>query len=125
MTQTNNVWKTPFLQKFLVQMMILPAILFGIFIAYLIAKCVRARCPNRYTTESLLSQTFTFIILLVYGLYTGVATMTFRLFKCVEVQGTYYLYDDYSVVCFDDDYWWYGSIAIFGMIIYVSIFYFA
>ena len=57
--------------------------------------------------------------LLAFGLYTGVSTRIFRLFKCKKVQDHYYLTADYSVTCFEGGWWHYGTLAIVCMLIYV------
>ena len=56
---------------------------------------------------------------MAFFLYTGIATRIFRLFKCREIHGVYYLIDDYSVTCFDEVWWPYGSFAVLCIGLYV------
>ena len=62
---------------------------------------------------------YTFGSLLAFGLYAGLSTKIFRLFKCKEVQERFYLVADYSVECYVGTWWNYGGVAILCMIIYV------
>ena len=113
--------QTGFTQKFVFHMSLGPAIA-GCFFTVWTAALIRRRyccCPIRYTRESLKTRLFTSGSLLSFGLYTGLSTRIFRLFKCREVHGVFYLTDDYSVTCYDDNWWWYGSMAILCIFIYV------
>ena len=64
-------------------------------------------------------EVWTFLFMIVYSIYTGVATKMFILFKCEEIQGTWYLMADYRITCYDDEYNGYRNLAIVGIIVYV------
>ena len=57
--------------------------------------------------------------LMAFGLYTGLATRIFRLFKCQKVHQRYFLVGDMSVACFEDAWWNYGYIAVGCIFLYV------
>ena len=90
--------------------MLIPVIVGLLVAAYVLALC-RARKPNpgknkkgtQFTKESAKSAFFKMTSLLLYTVYIGVATRIFRLFKCEEIQGTWYLTSDYTVVCFEGE----------------------
>ena len=57
--------------------------------------------------------------LMAFGLYTGLATRIFRLFKCQKVHQRYFLVGDMSVACFEDAWWNYGYIAVGCIFLYI------
>eukprot|EP00949_MAST-11_sp_MAST-11-sp1_P004300 g4300.t1 len=78
---------TNFAQKFVMHMAVVPATLLV------------------HTEESSKTNVFTILTTAAFALYTGVATRIFRLFKCREVQGQWYLTEDYSLICFSSSEW--------------------
>eukprot|EP00942_MAST-04A_sp_MAST-4A-sp1_P012240 g12240.t1 len=72
-----------------------------------------------FTAESVKTRLYTFATLTCFGLYTGISTRIFRLFKCRKIDNDYYLTSDYSMKCYTEDWWSYAGVAIFCMIIYV------
>ena len=55
---------------------------------------------------------------MTYALYTSVSTTIFRLFKCQNVQGRWYLTADYRLRCFEGVWYLYASLAIAGIAVY-------
>ena len=101
-------------------MLLFPVILFLIGIVWaLIHLRKRYCCQARFTEESMKTRLFTFVTLLAFGLYTGISTRIFRLFKCQKVQDAYFLTSDYSMECYVGEWWNYGGVAVFCMVVYV------
>ena len=111
--------QTGYLQKFIFHMLLCPGMLFIIFAIYTVLKKKRCGKRNKYSPESLKSQLYNFLSLIAFTLYTGIATRIFRLFKCYKVQGTFYLTDDFTVKCFDSEWYTHAYIAFFCMALYV------
>ena len=61
--------------------------------------------------------------MIVYSLYTGVATKMFIFFKCVKIkdhgQDQHYLAADYRINCHDTEYKQYQTLAVLGIVFYV------
>jgi hypothetical protein len=76
-------------------------------------------CRQQYTRESKFNKATEFFALLTFGLYAGVGTRIFQLYKCIDVQGTWYLEADYSIVCFTQSYYTDVVISIICLIFYV------
>ena len=97
-----------------------PVVVMCIFIVWVIGT-LRRRFGSfsSYTSESMKTRVYTIASLMSFGLYTGLSTRIFRLFKCRNIHDVYYLTDDYSVTCFDDSWWSYGSVAILCIFLYV------
>ena len=109
-----------FTQKFMYHMMLGPVVAICIMVAWYIGKFrLRSKHDQKYTTESMYTKIMTLSCLMGLGLYTGVSTRIFRVFRCDMVQDTYYLTADYSVTCFEGDWWNYGAFAIFCIVVYV------
>jgi hypothetical protein len=114
------------LSPFLSQMALIPVILGLLAVAYLLATC-RVRKPDhqknkqgtKFTKESAKSAFFKLTSLLLYTVYVGVSTRIFRLFKCADIQGTWYLTSDYTVTCFEGKWNTSSSIAYVCMVIFV------
>ena len=112
--------------SFLSQMALIPVILGLLAVAYLLATC-RVRKPDhqknkqgtKFTKESAKSAFFKLTSLLLYTVYVGVSTRIFRLFKCADIQGTWYLTSDYTVTCFEGKWNTSSSIAYVCMVIFV------
>ena len=112
--------QTTFKQKFVFHMMLIPVICLCIGIVWGIIRLrVKHGGRPRFTRESVKTRVYTFISQLTFGLYAGVSTKIFRLFKCREVQGRYYLVADFSVECYVGTWWNYGGVAILCIILYV------
>ena len=112
---------TGFKQKFIFPILLIPVIALAALIVYKIVLIRRnIQCsPPRFTEESVKTRVYTLGSLVAYGLYTGISTRIFRVFKCDKVQDRYYLTADYSVECYDSNWWTFGSLAIVGMFVYV------
>eukprot|EP00945_MAST-04E_sp_MAST-4E-sp1_P001515 g1515.t1 len=112
---------TGFMQKFIFHILLLPLIVLSALIVYKIVLVRRkSRCSTpRFTEESVKTQVYTLGSLVAYGLYTGLSTRIFRVFKCDKVQDRYYLTADYSVECYGSNWWVHGSLAIVCMFVYV------
>ena len=95
--------QTGFTQKFVFHMSLGPVVVMCIFIVWVIGT-LRRRFGSfsSYTSESMKTRVYTIASLMSFGLYTGLSTRIFRLFKCRNIHDVYYLTDDYSVTCFDD-----------------------
>ena len=73
----------------------------------------------QFTDESIKTRMYTFVILLAFGLYTGISTRIFHLFKCRKVQDKYFLASDYSMECYVGEWWNYGGVAMLSIFVYV------
>jgi hypothetical protein len=51
--------------------------------------------------------------------YVGVSTRIFRLFKCADIQGTWYLTSDYTVTCFEGKWTASSILAYVCMVVFV------
>jgi hypothetical protein len=101
--------------------LLFPLVIGGALISYGAVRLFRKYKPSKakYTTESARTRLYTFLFMIVYSLYTGVATKMFLLFKCEEIQGVWYLMADYRIVCFDATYNQYRNLAVVGILVYV------
>ena len=112
--------QTSFQQKFVFHMLLFPVILLLIgAVMWLIHLRKKYCCRARFTEESMKTRLFTFVTLLAFGLYTGISTRIFRLFKCRKVQDKYFLTSDYSMECYVGEWWNYGGVAVLCMFVYV------
>jgi hypothetical protein len=111
--------QTGYLQKFIFHMLLCPIMALIIFAVYAVLQKNRCGKRDKYTAESLKSQLYSFLSLIAFTLYTGLATRIFRLFKCYNVQGTFYLMGDFTVTCFGPEWYAHAYIAIFCMVTYV------
>ena len=107
-------------------MALIPVIVALLSTAYLVAVSrVRKPAPlknrkgTKFTKESVKSAYFKLISLLLYTVYVGVSTRIFRLFKCEDIQGTWYLTSDYTVTCFEGEWEKSSLTAYLCMVVYV------
>ena len=112
-----------FKQKFVFHMLLFPVICVCVGTVWKLI-LLREKHLGKYfepyfTRESMRTRLYTFASLLAFGLYAGLSTKIFRLFKCKKVQGRFYLVADYSVECYVGTWWNYGGVAILCIIIYV------
>ena len=112
---------TGFYQSFMFSFLLFPLVIGGALISYGAVRLFRKYKPSKakYTTESARTRLYTFLFMIVYSLYTGVATKMFLLFKCEKIQGVWYLMADYRIVCFDATYNFYRNLAVLGIVVYV------
>ena len=92
-----------------------------LLVRYLIAlriKHVKFIVP-KFTIESIKTRAYKLASLLIFGLYAGLSTRIFLLFKCKKVQDHYYLTSDYRIKCYEGVWWNYGGVAIFCILVYV------
>jgi hypothetical protein len=114
--------QTSFKQKFVFHMLVFPTLAACTALVYFFIMQRKKRFPQvrtRYTNESIKTRIYAFASLLAFGLYAGLSTRIFRLFKCKEIQGKIYLAADYHVQCYEGTWWNYGAAAIFCIFIYV------
>jgi hypothetical protein len=118
--------QTTFKQKFVFHMLLLPIIFFCIWIVWKVVlqalkhkKKLKKHFEARFTIESMKTHMYTLVSLLVFGVYAGLATKTFQMFKCKEIQGRFYLVADFSVECYVGTWWSYAVFAILCIIVYV------
>ena len=114
-------FSTGFYPSFMFSFLLFPAIIGSSLISYGCVRLRRKLCPSKvsYTTESARTRLYTVLFMIVYSIYTGVATKMFLLFKCEEIQGTWYLVADYRITCYDGEYNGYRNLAILGIVVYV------
>jgi hypothetical protein len=94
------VLQTSFLTKFHFHMALPPSLMLLLLLAYAVSLRL-TKCSTKFTVESVSTAFYTLVSLTQFSLYIGVATRIFRLFKCHEIAGKWYLMADYSVVCFE------------------------
>jgi hypothetical protein len=92
--------QTGFLTKFTFHMVLIPGILLILLCAFGIVYTM-SKTSKVYTPESVSTGFYTLVSLILYTLYVGVSTRIFRLFKCREIMGVWYLTADYTVTCFE------------------------
>ena len=111
---------TGFYPNFLFSFFLFPLVFGGAFLAYGAVRLRRKRNKGVvYTTESARTRLYTLLFMIVYSLYTGVATKMFVFFKCQPIQGKHYLVADYRVICYDEEYNQYQTLAVLGIVFYV------
>ena len=103
--------QTGFLSKFMFHMSLIPMILIILVGAFGLV-LVLSKSSKVFTPESVKTGFYTLVSLILYTLYVGVSTRIFRLFKCREIMGTWYLTADYTVVCFEGA-WSFASLIAF------------
>ena len=118
---------TGFYLRFMFQMLFLPLLYIVTLIAYLLTlsmcaygccKCCKRR-EKLYSFESTRTRLFEILFLGTYTFYTSVSTTIFRVFKCKEIQGQWFLEANYKVQCFQGTWWTYAVFAGAGVIIYI------
>ena len=114
--------QTTFEQKFVFHMLLLPVLCACTGLVWklvLLRKAYCNHCPARFTRESMRSRLNGFGSILSFGVYAGLSTKIFRLFKCRKIDQHFYLTADYSLMCYEGRWWNYGGVAIAGMLLYV------
>merc|ERR1711907_587525 len=81
-------------------------------------KCCKRR-KNLYSFESTRTRLFEILFLGTYTFYTSVSTTIFRVFKCKEIQGQWFLEANYKVQCFQGTWWSYAVFAGAGVLVYI------
>ena len=111
-----------FYPRFLFQMCFLPAVYLATWLVYRgVLRFSATRCTKRaalFTAESVRTKATKLLFIMTYALYTSVSTTIFRLFKCQNVQGRWYLTADYRLRCFEGVWYLYASLAIAGIAVY-------
>ena len=111
-----------FYPRFLFQMCFLPAVYLATWLVYRgVLRFSATRCTKRaalFTAESVRTKASELLFIMTYALYTSVSTTIFRLFKCQNVQGRWYLTADYRLRCFEGVWYLYASLAIAGIAVY-------
>jgi hypothetical protein len=112
---------TGFYDQFLFSFFLMPLIIVGASLAYMAVLAKKKSAGNKasFTAESARVRLYTMLFMIVYTLYTSVATKLFVLFKCVQIQDTWYLAADMRIVCFDATYQTYRMLSFLGIALYV------
>ncbi len=95
--------ETNFSTKFRVHMSLYPIAVVVVILAIVVSKLTPC-CRNKYTAESMFNKASTLATLLIFGLYAGVGTRIFQLYKCNAVQDKWYLEADYTIICYTANY---------------------
>ena len=114
--------QTTFEQKFVFHMLLLPVICVCTGLVWKVVVFRKAHCkkfPVRFTQESMRSRLNGFGSILSFGVYAGLSTKIFRLFKCRQIGQHFYLMADYSLMCYEGRWWNYGGVAIACILMYV------
>ena len=93
-------------------MAMLPLILLIVFLAMFATSC---KCGKK-DRANVAKKLYVFVVFL---LYPGMGTKIFRVFKCKNVSGNYFLVADYSVACYQGEHLIATSFAIFCIFFYV------
>jgi hypothetical protein len=118
---------TGFYLRFMFQMLFLPLLYLVTFVAYAVTRaacfshllpCCRRR-HALYTLESTRTRLFEILFLGTYTFYTSVSTTIFRVFKCKEIGGEWFLEANYQVECFSGTWWNYAVFAGAGVVVYI------
>ena len=113
---------TGFLPKFLTQMLLIPIVVVVLAALWLCLETLGPKmCAKRFkftTKESRSAAMFNVAFLTVYTFYTNISTSIFQLFKCHPIEGRYYLVADYTVKCWEDEWYPFMGIAIAGIFLY-------
>jgi hypothetical protein len=108
---------TGFYTSFKFMFAALPIIIIATMMTYMFVLLRRTK-KSKYTSESAKTKLYSLLFMVVYTMYTGVSTKMFRLFKCREIMGTWYLTADYRVVCEGEEYTSHVVMAVIGMLVY-------
>ena len=114
--------QTTFEQKFVFQRLLLPVICVCTGLVWKVVMFRKAHCkkfPALFTQESMRSRLNGFGSILSFGVYAGLSTKIFRLFKCRQIGQHFYLMADYSLMCYEGRWWNYGGVAIACILMYV------
>ena len=113
---------TGFLPKFLTQMLLIPIVMVVLAAVWLALETLGPKiCAKRFkftTKESRSAAMFNVGFLTVYTFYTNISTSIFQLFKCHPIEGRYYLVADYTVKCWEKEWYPFMGIAIAGIFLY-------
>ena len=113
---------TGFLPKFLTQMLLIPIVVVVLAAMFVCLETLGPKmCAKRFkftTKESRSAAMFNVAFLTVYTFYTNISTSIFQLFKCHPIEGRYYLVADYTVKCWEDEWYPFMGIAIAGIFLY-------
>ena len=111
--------KTGFLNQFVFHMLMVPGMLGLLLIAFAVVYSL-SKTSKVFTPESVKTSVYTLVSLILYTLYVGVSTRIFRLFKCREIMGVWYLTADYNVICFEGAWSTTSIIAYIGIVVFVA-----
>jgi hypothetical protein len=111
--------QTGFLTKFKFHMGLVPGTLLILLAAFGVVFGLSKSPNTAFTPESVATGFYTLVSLVLYSLYVGVSTRIFRLFKCREIMGVWYLTADYNVVCFEGAWTSTSIVAFIGMGLFV------
>ena len=109
----------PFLQKFILHMLLPVLLLAAILIAYSLTRCcLRSKKEKLQRGKELLSQ---ILILGIFFLYPGLATQVFSVFRCKEIDGIegQVLAADFSIKCHETEHFMFSLIAFGCLVLYI------
>jgi hypothetical protein len=114
---------TDFFSGFGPHMLLLPLLLLTMSMAYVIARLrgpkvlkVKGACLD--SKEAITTRLVQVLLSIVFLLYPGICAKLFRLFKCTDYSGTFYLDADLTVRCFEGKHAEYTRYGIVGMLVY-------
>ena len=112
--------ESDYVSKFYLHMTVPLAILLICVGSYMLGRtCIEARKSVRFSKDSLASRMFMLLTTGLYTVYVGVSIRIFRLFKCREIQGIWYLTADYSIECFSPAWTTASAVGITGIALFV------
>ena len=109
---------TDFLTKFKFHMGLVPSTLAILLLAFGLVFAM-SKSSRVFTPESVKTALYAMVSLVLYTLYVGVSTRIFRLFKCREIMGVWYLTADYTVICFEGEWSAVSVVAFICMGVFV------
>ena len=115
--------QTTFQQKFVFHMLMAPAVLLCVGTVWHVVRFreqfLGTYCQSHFTRESTKARVYNLLSLFAFGLYAGISTKLFELFKCEKIYGQFYMVADYGTECYGDAWWGYGALAILCIIVYL------
>ena len=112
----------PFINKFLLQIITPPLLVFAVFAAWLILKCIHGKQKGwKKVQKARTEQAQSLVVVVIQLLYPKLATRTFQMFRCVDLGPKIgsLLDADFSKKCFDGIHAEYVPFAIFSVAFYL------
>ena len=112
--------KFDFYHIFVFKMFMIPIVFFLTSVTYLSIKYwgkFEDKCPK--FLKVLENRYIYILVLMVFILYPSVCNTILQLYKCEEIEGTYYLTEDLSLECYDDMWNKYAIGGVFMMCVYI------
>lgn len=122
LSSVDCVMETNFFKRFIISCLTpisiccLMAICYGfVALGYRLFKADKWTRTRQFVIQTKIVKAFLFMLFIMYP---AVSAVIFQLYKCKEVEGTYYLEADFTIQCFESEWNSYAYIGVFFILLY-------